>query len=94
MHGNFTRNKPKCSTTEHHSATRRLQRNTPEEQMQCNATHQFNKEILPEINPSATQHNATQKCNENISETYLGGTSATQCNATVIEGNFTRNKPK
>ena len=40
------------------------------------------------------QHNATQQCNEKILEKYLGGTSATQYNATVLHGNFTRNKPK
>ena len=46
------------------------------------------------MNPKATQCNATQQCNNNISETKIGGTSATQFNTLVLEGNFTRNKPK
>ena len=73
VHGNFTGNKCKCNATQQNSATRRYQRNTPEEQVQCNATQQCYKEILLEISPGATQSNAKQQCNENISELYLGG---------------------
>ena len=79
---------------QHKSVTRRFQRNIPEEQVQQNATQQCYKEPFAEINPKAAQCNATQQCNKKISEKYLGGTNATQCNATVLEGNFTRNKPK
>ena len=46
------------------------------------------------LKSTQVQHNATQQCNRKILEKYLGGTSATQCNATVIHVNFTRNKPK
>ena len=59
LQGNFTRTKPKCNTTQHNSATRKLQRNTLEEQVQHNTTQQCYMETLSEINPSAMQHNTT-----------------------------------
>ena len=73
----------------HNSAMRRFQRNTLEEQVQCNATqhnttqHNSARRIFPrDTLEGQVQRNATQQCNEKISEKYLGETSARQHNAT------------
>ena len=63
LHANFTRNKPSCNATQHNTTqhhNKKISENNLLEQVQCNATQQCYKEILPEINPSATQCNAAR----------------------------------
>ena len=60
--------------------------------MECKTT--VLQRNLLEINPCATQHNATKQCNEKISEKYPRVTGAVQPNTTVLQENFTREKPK